>query len=86
MRGANPFVHCGSTWHSFAQMNRRANRVANGFASLGIGKGARVAILLRNRVEYLDLWFGLSKLGAVQMPLNIEYRSEQIGRRCSAHG
>ena len=78
VRGAKPFVHCGSMWHSFAQMNRRANRVANGFASLGIGKGARVAILLRNRLEYLDLWFGLSKLGAVQMPLNIEYRSEQI--------
>ncbi|CAG1003140.1 partial fatty-acyl-CoA synthase, partial [Gammaproteobacteria bacterium] len=33
---------------------------------------------LRNRVEYLDVWFGLSRLGAIQVPINTEYRAPQL--------
>ncbi|MEP7246868.1 MAG: AMP-binding protein [Gammaproteobacteria bacterium] len=77
-RGDSPFVWFGSAWHSFAEMDRRANCVANAFVAQGIGKGSRVAVLLRNRLEYLDLWFGLSRIGALQMPINCEYRAAQI--------
>lgn len=76
--GELPFVRFGSVWISYAEANRRANKVANAFAGKGVKKGTRVALLLRNCLEYLDLWFGLSKLGAIQVPINTEYRSTQI--------
>lgn len=59
-------------------MHRRGNRVANALAALGVREGGRVAILLHNRLEYLDLWFGLSRIGALQVPINTEYKAAQI--------
>ena len=50
---------------SYDEMNRNANRIANGFTEKGIGKGENVCILLPNCPEYFYLWFGLSKIGAV---------------------
>src|SRR5262249_20228836 len=76
--GRRPFVQFDSQQLSYREANDRANQVANGFLGLGAKKGTRVAILLYNRLEYLDLWFGLSKIGAVQVPLNTEYKSAQL--------
>jgi crotonobetaine/carnitine-CoA ligase len=76
--GDSPFVHFAGEWHSFAQMSRRANQVAHALAQLDVRAGERVAILLRNRLEYLDLWFGLSRIGAVQVPINCEYKAAQM--------
>jgi crotonobetaine/carnitine-CoA ligase len=75
---ARPFVRCGGETISYRTANERANRVANGFFRLGAKKGMRVAILLRNCLEYLDLWFGLSKIGVIQVPLNTGFKSAQI--------
>jgi carnitine-CoA ligase len=76
--GARPFIRCGGKTIGYREANDRSNQVANGFARLGAKKGMRVAILLRNCVEYLDLWFGLSKIGVVQVPVNTEFKSGQI--------
>ncbi|GAC1534454.1 MAG: long-chain fatty acid--CoA ligase [Herpetosiphon sp.] len=57
--------------YTYQQLNERANRL--GWAlrhRLGIVKGDRVAILARNRVEYLDALFATGKLGAILVPLN----------------
>lgn len=55
----------------FAQLNERANRLANGLREIaGIGKGDRVAILALDGVEHLDLLFACSKLGAIHTALN----------------
>lgn len=78
MAPERPFVGFGGKWLTYGEADARANRVANALASLGIGKGMRVGILLRNRFEFLDLWFGLSRLGAIQVPLNPEYRAAQL--------
>ncbi|MBI2289639.1 MAG: AMP-binding protein, partial [Betaproteobacteria bacterium] len=66
--GSRTFVAFGASTITYREANARANRVANAFRALGATKGTRVGILLRNRLEYLDLWFGLSKIGAVQVP------------------
>lgn len=76
--GERPFVRFGSDWTTYAEANRRANKVANALVGIKIDKGCRVAILLKNRLEYLDLWFGLSKIGAIQVPINAEYLAPQI--------
>ena len=73
-----PFVFVGDRWVSYSEADRRANKAAHALASAGVTKGARVALCLRNRLEYLDLWFGISRLGAIQVPINNDYRAPQI--------
>lgn len=56
---------------SYAQLNERANRAANFLRDkLGIDTGDRVSILAHNSVVYVDLLYGLAKIGAVLAPLN----------------
>ena len=76
--GSRVFVVCGNESVTYAEADHRADRVAAAFHALGIRKGERVAILLHNRIEYLDLWFGLSRIGAIQLPLNTAYKSLQL--------
>ena len=76
--GTREFVRCAARTFTYAQMDAAADRVAAAFRALGAGKQTRVGILLANRIEYLDLWFGLSRIGAVQVPFNTAYRSPQI--------
>jgi carnitine-CoA ligase len=72
------FLVCGDERITYAQADQRADRVGAAFHALGVGRGERVAILLHNRPEYLDLWFGLSRIGAIQLPLNTAYKAQQL--------
>ena len=56
---------------TYEQLNDRASCLANFFQDkLGVQKGDRVSILAHNSVIYLDLFYGLSKIGAILAPLN----------------
>lgn len=71
------FLRSGDTvTYTFGELDRRADEVAAGFAALGVGKGDRVAILSPNRPEMIELYFGLARLGAVQVPLNVYLKGE----------
>ena len=63
------------TWREF---NEKANRFANHLKSKGYGKGNRVAILLMNCLEWLPLYFGILKTGALVVPMNFRYTAEEI--------
>ena len=76
--GERTFVVCNGERISYAEADRRADRVAAAFHALGVVKGQRVALLLHNCAEYLDLWFGLSRIGAIQLPLNTAYKAPQL--------
>jgi crotonobetaine/carnitine-CoA ligase len=69
--------------YSFADMDAKADDVAAGFASLGIEKGDRVAVLLPNVAEALELFFGLARLGAIQVPLNAFLKGEFLRHQLS---
>lgn len=63
------------TWSEF---NKRANRFANFLLTRGIKKGDKVAILLMNCIEWLPVYFGILKAGAMAVPLNYRYASDEI--------
>lgn len=63
------------TWGEF---DRRANRFANLLLSRGIKKGDKVAILLMNCLEWLPIYFGVLKTGALAVPLNYRYAADEI--------
>ncbi|MGV8083514.1 MAG: class I adenylate-forming enzyme family protein [Coriobacteriia bacterium] len=63
------------TWRQF---DDAANRYANLLLSRGIGKGSKVAILLMNCLEWLPIYFGVLKTGALAVPMNYRYTAEEI--------
>ena len=63
------------TWEVF---NEKANRLANMLTQNGIGKGKKVAILLMNCIDWLPIYFGILKTGALAVPLNFRYSSDEI--------
>ncbi len=63
------------TW---GQFDRKANRIANYLLNTGIKKGDKVAILLMNCIEWLPIYFGILKAGALAVPLNYRYSSDEI--------
>ena len=63
------------TWSEF---NKRANRFANFLLTRGIKKGDKVAILLMNCIEWLPVYFGILKTGAMAVPLNYRYAADEI--------
>ncbi|MCR4846739.1 MAG: acyl--CoA ligase [Eubacterium sp.] len=63
------------TWGVF---DEKANRFANLLLSRGIKKGDKVGILLMNCLEWLPIYFGILKTGALAVPLNFRYDSSEI--------
>ncbi|MGB0907654.1 MAG: long-chain-acyl-CoA synthetase [Maricaulaceae bacterium] len=57
---------------TFDQMENYANRVANWAVSHDCKPGDTVAIFVRNRLEYVALWFGLTKVGVIPALLNFQ--------------
>ncbi len=63
------------TWQEFED---QANRFSNLLLERGIQKGDKVAILLMNCLEWLPIYFGILKTGAIVVPLNFRYTAEEI--------
>ena len=63
------------TWNVFKE---KANRFANLLVERGIKKGEKVGILLMNCLEWLPIYFGILKTGALAVPLNFRYSADEI--------
>jgi len=63
------------TWKTF---DDKANRFANLLLTRGIRRGDKVAILMMNSIEWLPVYFGILKTGALAVPLNYRYTAEEI--------
>jgi len=63
------------TWSVF---NEKANRFANMLMGRGIKKGDKVAIIMYNCLEWLPIYFGILKTGAIAVPFNFRYDADEI--------
>ena len=61
---------------SFEQVNREVNRLAHGFAEIGVSKGDKIAIFLPNCLEYPLIWFALNKLGAAEVTIGNDFKAQ----------
>jgi acyl-CoA synthetase (AMP-forming)/AMP-acid ligase II len=66
------------TWREF---NDKSNKIANTLKLFGIKKGDKVVILMTNSLEWLPIYFGILKSGAIAVPLNFRFIAEKI-KRC----
>jgi len=74
-RGDSPFLqYMEEPSLSFREVNEIVNRVAHGLIRLGVKKDDKVLIMLPNCLEYIYVWFGANKIGAVEVPINNAYK------------
>lgn len=78
-KSAIVFKGCETT---YAQLDGSVQRCADAFASIGIGLGDRVALFMGNRPEFFALELACFELGAVCVPLNSRFQTDEIVHAC----
>jgi len=63
---------------TYADFDRNINRLSNRMLNCGIQKGDRFAIHLSNCPEYLYTWFALNKIGALEVPINVSLKGNEV--------
>lgn len=63
---------------TYAELNERSNRLANGLTKQGIKKGDHVAVMLRNCNNITELYLALWKIGAAPATVNYRYVGREI--------
>ncbi|MDJ0429063.1 AMP-binding protein, partial [Rhodococcus fascians] len=68
----------GDERHSYAELNRQANKIANLLVARGVKPGDKVALSCPNLIEFPTVYFGILKAGAVVVPLNILLKGREV--------
>jgi benzoate-CoA ligase family protein len=68
--GAQPYLLCGEAVLTVAGLHAHANQAAHAFVRLGLRRGERVALLLRESLEWPALFWGALRAGLLPVPLN----------------
>lgn len=63
---------------SYPEVNARVNRLANALLSLGLTKGEKVAVLMENSIEIVEIYLATAKTGLVIVPINFRLVSHEI--------
>lgn len=69
----------GDSRFTFSDLERRTNQVASSLLRLGVRKGDRVAALLTNSVEFVEILLGSAKIGAIMVPINVRLAGPEVG-------
>jgi acyl-CoA synthetase (AMP-forming)/AMP-acid ligase II len=69
-RRKHPAIIFGKERLTFESLNSRVNQLANGFLKLGIKKGDKIATVLNNCIELLEIFWAAAKIGVVAVPLS----------------
>ena len=71
-------IHYEGQRTTYSDLDRRANRVANGLIAEGIRPQARIAYLSKNSPAFFDLWFGAAKADIVLVPVNFRLAPPEV--------
>jgi len=71
-------VICGAARITYAEVNQKASQVAHGLLKLGIKKGDKIALSCPNLPYFPIIYYGILKIGAVVVPLNILLKGREI--------
>ncbi len=65
---------------SYGELDRRVRQLANAFIDLGLNKGDRVAILSKNCIEYMEIYYACARCGMIAQPLNWRLGTQELLR------
>src|SRR5262245_19370876 len=71
-------IICGGERIRYAELDGRANKLANALLALGLPKGTKVAILSRNLLDYGTVFFGVARTGYVLVNVSVLYAPEEL--------
>jgi acyl-CoA synthetase (AMP-forming)/AMP-acid ligase II len=77
-RSRRPFLRFEDRALSFGEVEERTKALAESLAARGVEKGDRVAVMLPNGLEFPVAWLSLARLGAVLVPLNVQYKAHDL--------
>lgn len=63
---------------TYREVDAYSDRMAAGLASIGLAVGSHACTMMKNSVESIDVWFGLCKIGAVEIPVNTANRGASL--------
>jgi len=63
---------------TYQDLEVQTNKIANGLKKLGVGKGDRVGLLMLNSPYFIVAYFGIAKLGAIVVPINVMFKGPEI--------
>ena len=69
-----PWIVTDDGAYSYSDINTRAGRMAQGFTEAGVTLGDTVLLMLPDTIDYICLWCALSKIGAIEVPVNVHHR------------
>lgn len=84
--GDRLFVNVGGEKSTFADVDQRSTRFAHELARLGVKQGDRVVSICDTHSDVFTIWFGIQKLGAIWVPINLAYRHEFLRHQISDTG
>ena len=76
--GEKTAVALGDRRLPYAELDEASNKVANALLGMGVSKGDRVAMLLVNSPEFVSIYFGIVKIGAIAVPLDTRYKLDEL--------
>ncbi|MBA7645697.1 Long-chain-fatty-acid--CoA ligase [subsurface metagenome] len=76
--GGKTAIALGDRRLSYAELDEASNKVANALIKMGVSKGDRVAMLLPNSPEFVVIYFGITKISAVAIPLDTKYKIGEL--------
>ena len=76
--GSRTFLICEDTEYSFETMHERSTRVAVNLAAHGVQQGDKGVLLMGNCLEYLYVFLGAGRIGAVIVPVNPTLKADEI--------
>ncbi len=68
---------------SYRDIHMRSNQFAQGTAAFGIEYQEPVLVMLPDTIDYVTVWCGLAKRGAIEVPINLAYRKSILERLCN---
>jgi fatty-acyl-CoA synthase len=78
--GEQTALSIGGKRLTFSELHNRVERIAAALSRRGLRTGDRLAVLLPNGPEYIELVYACSRLGVIVVPLNARYSSREIDR------
>jgi fatty-acyl-CoA synthase len=73
-----PAIVCGAKRWTYAQFYDRIVRLSHALADMGVGKGDKVAILHPNCHYFLEAYYGITRIGAISVPINYRLAPKEI--------
>lgn len=63
---------------TYRQFEERSNALANALTQRGVQKGDRIAVLVMNSIEFVEIMIAIAKLGAITVPINYRLKSPEV--------